>query len=559
MDKLKETFGKVLETVKTKWTEIGRKGHIIFFAVLGVVVASAVIVAILANNTGKAVLYSGASQEEASEILSVIQNDLGTSDVTINGRGDIIVPEDVVEDLRVRLSILGYPKSAFNYNVWDEGIGLFSTETDKQVKQVQQLQENLRATLATYQGVDSAIVILNIPPDDNYVIGSGQVKEASASVVLQTSETLTVPTIEGIYHLVRTAVPGLTEENITVTDGTGVLLTTDEIIVEADKDEIELYYKRLDVQNSITAILKDKLTEIFDGVFPDYRVGVDVQLNYNKEVLQEKEYTPSVDEEGNRGGMVSEENAVSAGGGTAAVGGEVGTAVDADISPDYPTLQVGEGDDIYWEWQRQIKYLVNEEIRQVEKDGYSYDNISATVVVDATGLSQADIESWQSVIATAIGADLNRVSFMAYPFRLEGTSGSSGDGFGDDGTIVVQGERNALIFLIIALGVLLLILLAIALFASSSSKKRAKARRAAAMAMAATAANERDNDTEDDDMKEHGGAYGGEYAEDFEIQSLSGERTETREDVLKREIREFSKTNPEIVAQLIRNWMRGDE
>lgn len=558
MDKLKETLGKIWETVKTKWTEIGRKGQIIFFAVLGVVVASAVIVAILTNNTGYAVLYPAASSEEASEILSVIRNDLGTTDVTVNGKGDILVPENEVENLRVQLSILGYPKSTFNYDVWDNGIGLFSTDTDKRVKERQQLQENLRATLATYQGVDSAIVMLNIPEPEKYVLGTGSKGETSASVVLQTNQTLSTETIEGIYNLIRTAVPGLAEENITVTDGTGKLLTTDEIVVGTEQDEIELYYRRLEVQNSITAILKEKLVELFGGVFPNYRVGVDVQLNYNKEVTQEKEYTPSVDEEGTRGGMVSKEEWTSAGGGTAKDGGLVGTATNADISPDYPTLEIGEGDEFYYEWQRNVDYLVNEVIRQVEKDGYSYDNVSATVVVDATGLSQADTEVWQRAVANVIGADFDKVTFQAYPFALERTPGSDGS-FGDDGTIVVQGERNMLIFLIISLGVLLLILLAIALFASSSSKKRAKARRASAMAMAAAPADDSGGDTEENGMREHGAGYGGEYAEDFEIQSLSGERTETREDVLKREIRDFAKTNPEIVAQLIRTWMRGEE
>lgn len=555
MDKLKETLGKIWGTAKTKWTDIGRKGQIIFLAVLGVVVASAVIVAILANQKGKAVLYSGASQEEASEILSVIRNDFGTTDVTINAQGDIIVPEDKVEELRVQLSMLGYPKAAFNYDIWDNGIGLFSTDSDKRVKEKQQLESNLRATLTTYQGVDSALVILRIPPTNDYVLSVGSREEAGASIVLQTKETLAPNVIQGIYSLIRTAVPGLKEENITVTDGAGLLLTTEEINVTADEDEIELYYRRLEVQNSITAILKEKLVELFGGVFHDFRVGVDVQLNYDSEVTQRKEYTPSVDGEGNRGGMVSDENTVSAGGGTTSEGGLVGTTVDADISPDYPTLQVGEGDDIYWEWQRQINYLVNEQIQQVEKDGYSYDNISASVVVDATGLSQADIEQWQRIIANAIGANLGSVTFMAYPFTLDPTKGT--DPFGGDGPIVVQGERNMLIFLIISLGILLLILLAIALFASSSSKKRAKARRASAMAMAA--APDTDRDTEDNGMREHGAGYGGEYEEDFEIQSLSGERTETREDVLKREIRDFAKTNPEIVAQLIRNWMRGDE
>ena len=51
-----------------------------------------------------------------------------------------------------------------------------------------------------------------------------------------------------------------------------------------------------------------------------------------------------------------------------------------------------------------------------------------------------------------------------------------------------------------------------------------------------------------------------EAPEDFEIRSLTeDDGEETREAILKREIREFSKTNPEIVAQLIRTWMRNDE
>lgn len=298
MDKVKETLGKLWGTVRTKWADIGRKGHIIFFAVLGVVVASAVIVAVLANNTGKAVLYSGASAEEASEILSVIQNDLGTADVTFNSKGDILVPETKVESLRVQLSMLGYPKSAFNYDIWDNGVGLFSTDSDKRVKERQQLEANLRATLTTFQGVDSALVLLNIPPTNDYVLSVGSREEASASVVLQTKETLAPNAIEGIYSVIRTAVPGLKEENITVTDGSGGLLTTEEINVEADEDEIELYYRRLEVQNSITRILKEKLVELFNGVFPDYRVGVDVQLNYNSEVTQRK----GVHSLGRRGG-----------------------------------------------------------------------------------------------------------------------------------------------------------------------------------------------------------------------------------------------------------------
>ena len=46
---------------------------------------------------------------------------------------------------------------------------------------------------------------------------------------------------------------------------------------------------------------------------------------------------------------------------------------------------------------------------------------------------------------------------------------------------------------------------------------------------------------------------------EFELQSLSEGDDNSRDAVLKREIRDFSKSNPEIVAQLIRTWMKGDE
>lgn len=556
MDKVKETLSKFFGGVKTKWTDIGRKGHIIFFSVAGVVVISAIIAIILATRTDYAVLYPGASAEEATEILAIVKNDLGATEVTYNDNGDIIVPKEEVENLRVQLSIMGYPKSTFNYDLWQNGKDLFSTESDKRVLEKQQLQENLRATLAMFDGVDSAVVILSIPETNDYVIG-GSRDEPSASVLLQISKELTNDTIKGIYNLVRTAVPGLDEDNITVTDGAGNLLSYDDmpVLVVDNDEEIELYYKRLEVQNSITEILKDKLEEIFDGVFSDFRVGVDVQLNYDSEVLQSTEYTPSVDGEGNRGGMVSSENQVSAGGGVAAEGGLVGTTIDADISPDYPTLEVGEDGEFYYEWQNEIKYLVNEEIRQVEKDGYSYDNISATVVVDATGLSQAEIEQWQGVIANAIGADFEKVSFMASPFMLDSTGGAGG--LGGDGTVVVSGQKNSLIFAIIALGVLLVILLVIALVASGSGKKRAKARREGAMAATLHPNPAAPVDYEAEARRE---VNYDEAPEDFEIRSLTeDDGEETREAILKREIREFSKTNPEIVAQLIRTWMRNDE
>ena len=558
MDKVKEIFGKVTATVTTKWKSWDKKVHIAIISILSVVIVSLVILIILNSITRYAVLYSNASSEEATEILTVLQTDLGETDVKWSN-GDILVPANRVDDLKAQLSIKGYPKQAFNYDIWDNGVSMFSTESDKREKQKQQLESNLAATLSAYDGVDSAIVMLTIPNEDQYVISSRNLR-SSASAVLRISKTLSLETVEGIYHLIRTAVPGLEEDNITVTDGAGNLLTSERVASTLnEKDETELYYKRLEFQQAISKILDEKLGDLLNKVFKDYRIGVDVQLNYDAEVKQITEYTPSVDSEGNRGGMVNSEKYVSAGGGNADEGGLVGTTVNSDISPDYPTLRIDEGDEFYYETQREINYLVNEAITQVEKDGYSYDNISASVIVDddAENFTAEEITRWENLIADCIGATNDRVSFMATNFQLDRTGGSAGDG----STIIGAGNRSLFVFIIIALGVLLIVLLVVALLAAGSNKRRVKARRAAAAAASSGISPDTSGlNAFDEGNMEGRRRYPADEEADFEIQSLSGGEDEaSRDALLKKEIRAFSTENPEIVAQLIRTWMKGEE
>ena len=210
MDKIKEIFGKVSAAVKTRWTAFDKKVRIAIIAIASVVIVSRIILLILNSVTRYAVLYSGTSPEETAEVISLINSELGETQVQVNSSNQILVPANRVEELRAQLSVRGYPKSTFNYNIYDNGIGLFSTESDKRVKQIQQLQENLRATLAMFDGIDSAVVILNIPPTNDYALSSTH-EEAGASVVLNVNHPLSVETVEGIYNLVRTAVRGLKE------------------------------------------------------------------------------------------------------------------------------------------------------------------------------------------------------------------------------------------------------------------------------------------------------------------------------------------------------------
>ena len=66
-NKVKEIFGKVTTTIKTRWTGLSKTARIIIIAVAAVIIVSLIVVLILSSITRYAVLYSGASTEETAD------------------------------------------------------------------------------------------------------------------------------------------------------------------------------------------------------------------------------------------------------------------------------------------------------------------------------------------------------------------------------------------------------------------------------------------------------------------------------------------------------------
>ena len=147
---------------------------------------------------------------------------------------------------------------------------------------------------------------------------------------------------------------------------------------------------------------------------------------------------------------------------------------------------------------------------------------------------EADKEQLREVIAFAIGADVANVTVANYPF-------------------VINGSVDWTVYIIILLGLLVVALLIVAILTSNAKKKkraRAKAKAAAAQAAAAQAAQESAALSFEPQPQPD---------EEFNIQHLDDYDDESKSAVLKKEIKDFSRTNPDVVAQLIRSMMKSGE
>lgn len=550
---MNERIKKVTTVVKDKWSGFSKVVKILICAIPVVIIAIIIILSIMLNHKDDEALFTGLNTTEVSEISRVI-TELGVTDVTVKANGEIRVPSDQVDYLRMQLAVQGYPKSSDNYDIWNNGVDLWSTDSDKREVQRQQREQRMAASIATLDAVRSATVIFDPGTTSEYLLTSDK-KEPSCSITLRLADDMELKNSEvrAIFALVTSSVSGMTNDNVKMVDTKGReyrwISEEEEANGERDASGTLVAQKRLDFENRVQQAAMGRLKEFFDTAFGDgnYSVIVNTRLNYdNKKLTDTHFYTDADDNKG----INRHENHVGEGAGLGEDGNVIGVTPNGDLSPDYPTLVDIENGQSYYYRKDEIEYDVSSLVTEIEKDGYEIESLTASLMLNTNTLTIAEREAYSDLLAKAVGTSIDNVSVFNTVFPLPGGGGSTSDN--RTPPIYFNGQdgyRNLLLYVVIVLGVLLILLLILSLFMSKSRKRKIRRRQEAALAAAAG-----------------GGALGLTAQEpqvpeevDFNIASLTEEAgKESRETILKREIAEFSQNSPEIVAMIIKNLLRED-
>ncbi len=551
-EKLKGT----VTTVKEKWSESSKLAKVLLITVPIAVIAIIIVLVVLLNHKDDAVLFSGVEQTEAGQIASAITA-LGVTDVTVKDNGDIIVPENQVDYLRMQMYMQGYPSSSTDYEIWNNGVSLWSTDSDKREVKRQQLETRIGAALTTLDQIQSATVTLVLPETADYVLIEDKgVSSCSVILKIKEGEELTNAEVRAIYRAVTASAENLTNENISIMDTTGRsyewIDPEEDKYTEVDASGVTVATRRLQFQKEFEELLYEDMKTMFDKSFGEngYAFNVTAVLNYDKLSVEEEEFIPV---EGTNAGVIDHEDHVEEGGSIGTGSGIVGVTPNGDESPDYPEFIGEEDGQNYWYEKDEIQYSVSNIKRSLVKDGYEIEKLSVALMVNETNMTEADREALQDLVAKAAGTSINDVSVYNMPFVLQGSQqGTTIDGNGNINiyTPGMDSYRDILLFVVIGLGVLLIILLIMSLFMSSSRKKKIRRRQEAALAAAGSTqyTNAMMGSAQEQEMPEE---------VDFNIASLTEEAgKDSRETILKREISEFAKTNPDIVASIIKNMLR---
>jgi flagellar M-ring protein FliF len=192
------------------------------------IIASVATVAVLASliwfatRPAYKVLFSGLPEEETARVVEELEKmrvpyELGLNNSTVR------IPQDRVHDVRLDLASLGMPKKSggVGFEIFEQTNLVGMTDQLFQVNRLRALQGELARTIQSVAAVNKARVHLVLPKRSLFI---SEEREASASVVMELSKSLSPSQIQGIVHLISASVEGLDENKVTLLDQKGNLI-----------------------------------------------------------------------------------------------------------------------------------------------------------------------------------------------------------------------------------------------------------------------------------------------------------------------------------------------
>src|SRR5699024_10908417 len=129
----------------------------------------------------------------------------------------IKVPDDESNQLIIDLAGQGIPQSnSIDYSFFSENATWGVTDNEFSMMKLDAMQTELANLIKGIDGIDDANVMITLPEESVFIDESND--EATASIVLQTDLGFEFEgkQIETIHHLVSSAVPNLSPENISI-------------------------------------------------------------------------------------------------------------------------------------------------------------------------------------------------------------------------------------------------------------------------------------------------------------------------------------------------------
>ncbi|MBD3246346.1 MAG: flagellar M-ring protein FliF [Candidatus Omnitrophica bacterium] len=348
------------------------------------------------------VLFSNLSPQDASSIIEELKE--ANTPYRITQDGDtILVPTRSVYELRISLAGQGLPQGGgVGFEIFDQNF-FGMTEFTQKLNYQRALQGELERTIRQMSGVQGARVHLVIPKKELFV---EEEKDPSASVLLklEASAKLEKAHVQAIANLVKTSVEGLKNENISIVDTRGEILSD---VLEDDFQVMGTVTDVFKMKKRIERDLQEEVRLLLERIVGIGNVAVlaNVELNMDKQESTKEEYAPVVDEQGIVRSQHRESEFFKGSSGSS--GGVPGVESNLSTVPGYVQSGGGEGSSDYTREQVTTNYEINKTLSHISSLPGEIKKISISVLLDGEFPSEK-LQSIEQLVSSGVGIQQDR-------------------------------------------------------------------------------------------------------------------------------------------------------
>lgn len=483
-----------------------------------------------ASQPSYAPLFTNLAPADASAIIDKLNANKTPYQLSANGT-EILVPQSQVYPLRLTMSAAGLPTAgSTGYSLLDKE-GITTSEFKQHVDYQRALEGELSNTIKALDGVANASVHLGIPQQ---TVFSDNTQKTTASVLLTTlpGVTLTTSQVQTVVNLVSSSVPGLTADQVSVSDSTGRVLSTAGDGISADvadtrTQQTQAYEQRLDT--ALQAMLDSM-------VGPGHsQIVAHADLNFDKVTSTNTIYSsasaPPL--------VQANSTEVYGGGQSSAAGGAVGAGTPA------ATASASPSNNGYSKVTINQTNSVDQSITNTQTAQGNLRSLSVAVLLDQKTAGTVDLNAVQQLVSSAAGLDPKRgdtVTVKVAPFNTSATDAANAAAAAA-AKQAAAAKKSAQLMSMVKTGGLVLLILAIVVITLIANKRRK---------------NEGPQDDLDvflSTLRDDPDSLPPPPADIVPPPSRESQLSQARQ----RQLAEMASSDPQEVARLLRSWLNSKE
>ena len=555
-----------MQKLKEHWQNLSDKSRKMLMAIAGGTAAIAIIAVLvlkLGTNTDYSTLFTGLNQEEAQEVVALLQEE--GVDYRFNDKdGAIRVPAVKADQTRAELLSKGYPKSGFTYDMYRSNAGLMTTESDKKQYTLYDLQDRLGAQIRLFEGVQDAKVTIAEAAEQKYALQDNTNTDASASVVvtMEAGQSLNDSKAAAIKNLIARSVRGLNFTNVAVFDADTMM----EVGGSAAGEDAFGSAKDL---TALTSLIENNISvnvrRVLEKLYGSGNVAVSVKgtLNMERLIQENTQYsTPEKINEQDKTGLLNREDTINEN--SAASDQGAGGVAGADANADTPRYTNQDNTqaiaDSYSNSSATREWLYNSVKEQRQVDPGVLENATVGIVINTDDTTTVTNNQLINLVADSAGIPRDLANQSITIVRAPSQEAVPVITPPEQPQTKDDGLPLPIVIAMIAGGILILLLLLLLLM-----EKRRRRRKADeyvdAPNMYVVEEEARAPETEAPPVN----VLNTEAGLQMQAENAEMERNEEILNLrmqhslkLKQNIGEFVDQNPQIAAKLVQSWLRGE-